>query len=152
MHISSKFLIFGFLGAFILLLTLSASAADVISVAKDNVNLRRGPGTNTPILFELSEGYPLKVTDKKGSWLKAVDYENDSGWIESSLTRTGDTVIVKAKNSVNLRSEPNTKCSIIVVAYRGVVLKKTGMHGQWIHVSHSSGISGWIHRSLVWPQ
>ena len=83
--------------------------------------------------------------------MKIVDYENDAGWIEASLTRTGDTVIVKAQASVNLRAEPNTTCATVATVDRGVVLKKLAMQGQWLHVRHSSGISGWIHQGLVCP-
>jgi SH3-like domain-containing protein len=152
MHtIFKKHLIVCFLTATALFHTPIAQAADCVSVAKDNVNVRTGPGTNNPVRMELFDGYPLKVTGKEGTWLKIVDFENDSGWIEGSLTKACDTVIVNVKNSANLRSEPNTKSTIVASVDRGVVLKKTGMQDQWIHVQHSSGVSGWIHQSLVWP-
>jgi SH3-like domain-containing protein len=128
-----------------------AGAADFVSVAKDNINIRTGPGTNNPVHLELFEGYPLKVVGKEGSWLKVTDFENDSGWIESSLTRTNDTVIVKSANNVNLRSAPNITSDIVVTLEKGVVLKKIGMQDQWLHVRHNSGVSGWIHQNLVWP-
>jgi SH3-like domain-containing protein len=129
----------------------SARAADFVSVTKDNINVRTGPGTNHPVHLELFEGYPLKVMSREGNWLKVTDFENDTGWIEASLTRTGDTVIVKSQKSVNLRSAPNTTSEIVVSLDRGVVLKKIGMQDQWTHVRHNSGVSGWIHQSLIWP-
>ena len=132
-------------------LAFSAQAADFVSVTKDNINVRTGPGTNHPVHMELFAGYPLKVVSREGNWLKVTDFENDTGWIEASLTRTGDTVIVKSQKSINLRSEPKTDSSIVVSVDRGVVLKKIGMQGQWIHVRHNSGVSGWIHQNLIWP-
>jgi SH3-like domain-containing protein len=129
----------------------SARAADFVSVSKDNINVRTGPGTNHPVHLELFEGYPLKVMSREGNWLKVTDFENDTGWIEVSLTRTGDTVIVKSQKNVNLRSAPNTTSEIVVSLDRGVVLKKIGMQDQWIHVRHNSGVSGWIHQNLIWP-
>ena len=152
MHIIFKTpLIVCFFTATALFHTPSAQAADFVGVAKDNVNVRTGPGTNNPVHMELFEGYPLKVTGKEGTWLKIVDFENDSGWIEGSLTKACDTVIVKVQTSANLRSEPNTSSAIVASVDRGVILKKTGMQDQWMHVQHSSGVSGWIHQSLVWP-
>lgn len=145
-----KLLIFCFL-TFSITFAVSARAADFVSVTKDNVNVRTGPGTNHPVHMELFEGYPLKVVGKEGTWLQVTDFENDTGWIEGSLTRTGDTVIVKSQTSVNLRSGPNTTSEIVVSLDRGVVLKKTGMKDQWIQVRHNSGVSGWIHQNLVWP-
>ncbi|MEA3467281.1 MAG: SH3 domain-containing protein, partial [Thermodesulfobacteriota bacterium] len=53
--------------AFFLIPSLSL-AAEVVSVKKDNVNVRSGPGTEFPVTMELFKGYPLKVLEKKGDW------------------------------------------------------------------------------------
>jgi len=74
--------------------------AKVVSVKKDNVNVRSGPGTEFPVAMELFKGYPLKVVQKKGDWLKVTDFEKDSGWIYSSLVKPGSTVIVNGKKSI----------------------------------------------------
>jgi SH3-like domain-containing protein len=126
-------------------------AAQFITVTKDNVNVRTGPGTNNPVHMQLFKGYPLKVLDKKGNWYKVVDFEHDSGWIENSLTKTNDTVIVNAKTDVNMRSKPDVKSDIVATVDRGVVLKKIGIQGNWVEVRHSSGVSGWIYGKLLWP-
>jgi SH3-like domain-containing protein len=128
-----------------------AQAAELVSVAKDGINIRTGPGTNNPVHIEVFEGYPLKVTQKEGNWMKVTDFENDSGWIETSLTRTNDTVIVNTKASANLRAEPNPGSAIVTSIERGVVLKKIGIRDQWLQVRHNSGVTGWIHQTLVWP-
>lgn len=137
----------------LLLLAVSANvqASQFVTVTKDNVNVRTGPGTDNPVHMQLFNGYPLKVIEKKGSWLKVSDFENDTGWIASSLTRPNDTVIVDAKNTINMRSNPSTKSDIVATVDRGVVLKKIGIQGDWIHVRHSSGVSGWIYDKLLWP-
>ncbi len=126
-------------------------AAEFITVTKNNVNVRTGPGTDSPVHVQLFEGYPLKVLEKKGDWDKVSDFENDGGWIERSLTKANDTVIVTAQSSVNLRSEPSTNSDIVATVDRGVVLTKVGIQGEWIQVRHSSGVSGWIYGKLVWP-
>jgi len=137
----------------LLFLTFSSTlfAAQFITVAKDNVNVRTGPGTDNPIHLQLFDGYPLKVIDKQGSWYKVIDFENDTGWIESSLTRSNDTVIINAKTNANMRSKPSVSSEIVATVDRGVVLKKIGIQGGWIQVRHSSGVSGWIYGKLVWP-
>lgn len=91
------------------------------------------------------------MLDKKGNWYKVVDFEHDSGWIENSLTKTNDTVIVNAKTDVNMRSKPDVKSDIVATVDRGVVLKKIGIQGNWVEVRHSSGVSGWIYGKLLWP-
>lgn len=136
--------------AFFLIPSLSL-AAQLVSVKKDSVNVRSGPGTEFPVAMELFKGYPLKVIEKKGKWLKITDFENDSGWIFSSLVTPGSTVIVNGKKSINMRSKPNTKASVVAVVDRGVVLTKLSTQGKWVKVKHSQGTSGWIYRPLLWP-
>ncbi len=136
--------------AFFLIPSLSL-AAEVVSVKKDNVNVRSGPGTEFPVTMELFKGYPLKVVEKKGDWFKINDFENDSGWIFSSLVSSKSTVIVNGKKSINMRSQPNTTASIVAVVDRGVVLTKLSTQEKWVKVKHSQGITGWIYGPLLWP-
>ncbi len=125
--------------------------AQNVSVKKDNVNVRSGPGTTFPVSMELFQGYPLKVIEKNGDWLKITDFENDTGWIYGSLVEPASTVIVNGKKSINMRSQPNTSASIVATVDRGVVLKKIASEGKWIKVSHSQGATGWIYGPLLWP-
>ena len=127
------------------------SFAQTVSVKKDNVNVRSGPGTEFPVAMELFQGYPLKVLDKKGDWLKITDFENDKGWIFSALVVPGNTVIVNGKKSINMRSKPNTSASIVASVDRGVVLTKVSTQGKWVKVKHSQGTVGWIYSPLLWP-
>ncbi len=126
-------------------------AAQTVSVKKDGVNVRTGPGTNYPVYMELFKGYPLKVLEKKGDWLKVSDFENDKGWIFHSLVKPGSTVIVKAKKSINMRSKPSTDGAIVANVDRGVVLTKLSTKGKWIKVRHAQGTTGWIYSPLLWP-
>ena len=89
--------IFIVLGFFVLLCSSNSLAAEYVSVKKDNVNVRTGPGTDNPVSMELFAGYPLKVIKKQGEWIKFSDFENDTGWIHKSLVTKGDSVIINAK-------------------------------------------------------
>lgn len=101
--------------------------------------------------MELFAGYPLQVLSTQGDWLKVTDYEKDNGWIHKSLVVSGNTVIVSGSKSVNMRSEPSTKSSIIANVDRGVVLTKLESRGKWLKLKHSSGLIGWIYKPLLWP-
>jgi len=106
-------------------------AAEYVSVVKDGVNVRTAPNTDAPVLMELFQGYPLLVQGKEGDWLKVTDYENDSGYIHSSLVKKGDTVIVNAKKSANMRTEPNATAPVVADVERGVVLIKLSAQDKW---------------------
>jgi SH3-like domain-containing protein len=143
--------IFFVLGCTCLLASTSAFAAEYLSITTDNANVRTGPGTNYPASMELFQGYPLKIEKKEGEWFKITDFENDSGWVHESIVKKADTVIVKSGKSINMRSGPSTKDSIVADVERGVVLTRISDEGDWTNVRHSSGTTGWIHNSLLWP-
>jgi SH3-like domain-containing protein len=128
-----------------------AIAAEYVSVIKDGVNVRTSPNTDAPVLMELFQGYPLLVQGKEGEWLKVTDYENDTGYIHSSLVKKSDTVIVNAKKSANMRAEPNPTAPVVADVERGVVLTKLSAQDKWVKVKHSGGTIGWISQPLIWP-
>ncbi len=125
--------------------------AETVSVNKDGVNIRIGPSTNSPVYMEVFKGYPLKVLSKKGQWLKVTDFEGDSGWIFSSLVKPGNTVIVNAQKTINMRSGPSTGNAVVATVERGVVLTQLSKKGKWLKVKHSRGTVGWIYQPLLWP-
>ncbi|HEB49793.1 MAG TPA: peptide-binding protein [Desulfobulbus sp.] len=124
-------------------------AAEYVSVIKDDVNLRSGPDTKYEVLYQLPSGYPLKVLSRQGKWIKVADFENDRGWIYGSLVSKTPYVIVKVREG-NVRSGPGRNYSKVGSVAREVILKKVATKGDWIKISHPR-ISGWIHKSLVWP-
>ncbi len=139
------------LAASAILLVSQAYAADYVSIKGDNVNVRTGAGTDYEVSMELFDGYPLKVIDTQGDWLKVVDFENDSGWIHKSLVTDGNTVIVNGSKNVNMRAEASTNSTVIATVDRGVVLTKIETQGKWQKLKHSSGLIGWIYSPLLWP-
>ena len=139
------------IGAMYLCTATTAMAANYLSVTVDNANIRSGPGANYPTAMELFLGYPLKVVKKEGEWYQVTDFENDTGWVHKSIVRPCNTVIVNSKSSINMRSGPSTKEANVADVERGVVLTKLSQKGQWVEVKHSSGTTGWVFSSLVWP-
>ncbi|MFH2124540.1 MAG: SH3 domain-containing protein [Pseudomonadota bacterium] len=135
----------------LVLLSTSTLYAETVSVKSDGINVRTGPSTDDQIAMELFQGYPLKVEEKKGDWLKISDFENDSGWIHKTLVGPGNTVIVNAQNTINMRTEPSTSSAIVANIERGVVLTKISSKGDWVKVKHAKGTEGWIHKTLLWP-
>lgn len=136
--------------AFFLMSSISVSAAEYVSVAKDGVNLRSGPDTKYSVLYELPEGYPLKIETKKGQWIKVSDFENDQGWVYAPLVSKTAYVIVTTKQG-NVRSGAGINNDKVGEVVREVLLKKVGRQGDWFQVEHPK-LNGWIHKKLVWPR
>jgi SH3-like domain-containing protein len=135
--------------AFSLMTAAAGVAGDYVSVLNDEVNLRSGPDTKYSVLYELPEGYPLKVLAKQGEWLKVSDFENDQGWIFAPLVSDAQYCIVTAREG-NVRSGPGINNDKVGSVVREVILKVIKTQGDWIQIEHPK-LKGWIHRKLVWP-
>ena len=131
-----------------------AAGIRMVSVAGEKVNLRKGPSTQDPIIWELGKGFPLKVIGSKGKWLKVSDFESDVGWVYKNLVSRKPHLVVKTnRNSrvrVNIRSGPGTKYKIVGKAEYGVVFATLERGDGWVKVKHEKGLTGWIKRSLLW--
>lgn len=129
-------------------------SAEMVTVRGDKINLRKGPATKYSVKWEYSDGFPLKVLQRKKNWVKVKDFENDTGWIHKKLVHYRPQVIVKANKNkdkkINIRKSPNTKSEIIGEAYYGVVFKTLKQRSGWVNVEHESGLIGWINGNLVW--
>jgi SH3-like domain-containing protein len=142
----------------LLLLTWSvcgqAAGITMVSVAGEKVNLRKGPSTQYPIIWELGKGFPLKVIGSQGNWIKVADFENDVGWIYKNLVSKKPHLIVQTnKNSrarINIRSGPGTKYEIVGKAEYGVVFETLKRGDGWVKVRHEKGLTGWVKRNLLW--
>ena len=72
-----------------------ASAEDIfLSLKKNKVNVRYGPGFESPIKFFYKKiNLPIKQIDKKGNWRRIIDLKNNSGWIHRSQLKTINSII-----------------------------------------------------------
>jgi SH3-like domain-containing protein len=127
----------------------SAQAFTMVSVNANNVNMRSGPDDKYAVLWELGTGYPLKVLEEHGNWVKVEDFEGDVGWIYKTLVDREPHLIVK-KRRVNMRSGPGDNYRVVGKANYGVVFKTLEVKGGWARVKHENGLVGWISRSLLW--
>ncbi len=126
-----------------------AVAQQMVSVAREEVNLRSGPGTRYSAEWVLSRGFPLKVVGRRGDWLRVQDFENDKGWILRTLTSSTPYHIVKVKTA-NVRSQPTTNSRIIGKVSYGDALKTLERRSGWVKVQRDGGLRGWISRKLLW--
>jgi SH3-like domain-containing protein len=127
----------------------SAEARQMVSVARPEVNMRAGPGTRHQALWSLTNGYPLEVVGRKGSWYKVRDFENDLGWVYRSLTSTKPYHIVKARVA-NVRSAPGTRSRVIGKAAYGDVVRTLEKSQGWVKIRLEGGLIGWMSRKLLW--
>lgn len=138
-----------FLALALMLSAAAVHARQMVSVARDEINMRSGAGTNHSVIWRLGSGYPLQVVERKGKWLKVRDFENDVGWVYRPLTAGKPHLIVKSKTA-NIRSGPGTRHKIVGRAEYGEVLRTLGHRSGWAKVRSPNGVVGWVARRLLW--
>ncbi len=123
-----------------------ASVAWIASAA----NIRSEASLASEVLRAVPPGYPLAILERAGDWVLVADFLARKGWIYSTLLNEPGTVIIKVWKG-NLRSGPGLNGKIIMKLDHGAILAVSGTKGDWLQVSDSAGVSGWLHRDVVWP-
>jgi len=128
---------------------LASSGAQMVSIKGNTVNMRAEPTLAGDVQYQLGRGYPLKVVERKGDWLRVVDFENDAGWVAKRFTSRTPHAIVAAPVA-NLRSGPGMNHRVVHRAEYGDVFRILEKRKSWMRVQGDDDAIGWIARRLLW--
>ena len=143
-YLKKILIIFFFLSLFSI-----SSAEDIfLSLKKNKVNVRYGPGFESPIKFFYKKiNLPVKQIDKKGNWRRIIDLKNNSGWIHRSQLKTINSIIpIKDKILFN---KPSRFSKPLAKIKRGRVLLIEKCEIKWCKVK-TSKFRGWIKTGDIW--
>lgn len=132
-----------------LILGAAHAQAEFLSIKGNQVNVRQGPSTTAPVAWELTEGYPMKVTQKRGNWLKVKDFEGELGWVYQPLTQKKPHHIVKAPTA-NMRTGPGAQYTKVATLQQHDLLQTQTVKNGWVKGKASNGEVGWISKKLLW--
>jgi SH3-like domain-containing protein len=132
-----------------LVLGAAQAQAEFVSIKGNQVNVRQGPSTKADLAWELTHGYPMKVTQKRGNWLKVKDFEGELGWVYKPLTQKTAHHIVK-KPIANMRSGPGVQFKKLGTFHQHDVLRTQEIKNGWVKGEASNGQVGWISQKLLW--
>ena len=66
-----------------------------LSLKKNKVYVRYGPGKNYPIKYIYKKKFlPIKVIDKKDNFRRIIDHKKNSGWIHRIMLRKLNSLII----------------------------------------------------------
>lgn len=148
--IFQKFFLATVVALFILSLSAAGFAGEYVSVKKDGVNIRSAPNTKSKVIWQVFESFPLEVIKRDGKWANVIDFEGDKGWIYETLITSKKKVIVTVETA-NLRAGSNKNEAIVATVKKGVVFEPLQMDGDWMRIRYKDEITGWMHKSLLWP-
>ncbi|MBT3533455.1 MAG: hypothetical protein HN478_06230 [Rhodospirillaceae bacterium] len=120
-----------------------------VSLRKDEVNVRTGPGTRYPVDWVFThKNMPVEIVAEFDSWRKVKDWEGTIGWVHKSML-SGKRWIIVPKGTQKLHRENNPKAPVVARLKKRVIARLRQCRGAWCEVN-LSGIKGWIRRSKIW--
>jgi len=134
---------------------LPAEAADErvyagVAQNRKGANIRSAPLLAADVLRSVPPGFPLAVIESQGNWFLVEDFRARRGWVYAALLTELQTVIIKVSKG-NLRRGPSLIEEIVAKLDYGTIMVIDETRGDWLQVSNSEGLVGWLHRAVVWP-
>ncbi|HZK42131.1 MAG TPA: SH3 domain-containing protein, partial [Clostridia bacterium] len=128
-------------------------------VAAESVNVRSSPTVDASVLTSLKRDAAVTELEANDTWSKVRLEDSSIGFIRSDLltrttpppsgfTRSSGTLYVTT-GAANIRSEPNTSSSVVVVVRHGDKLTKKAVGPSWTMIETSAGKTGYISNDLV---
>ena len=135
---------------FFLILSLQSVSTEekFLSLKKDKVNVRYGPGLDHPIKYIYRKiNLPVKQIDKKENWRRIVDLKNNSGWIHDSQLKRSNSIIILEDKILFKKASNFSKPIARLENGRLLIIKKC--EEDWCRVTTNDYI-GWIKVKNVW--
>ena len=119
-----------------------------VSLKKNKVYVRYGPGKNYPIKYIYTKKFlPIKVIDKKDNFRRIIDHKKNSGWIHRIMLRKLNSFIILEEKIVFKKNSKFSKPLVKLEKGRLVIIKKCEVN--WCKIETGS-YSGWIDTKNVW--
>ena len=119
-----------------------------LSLKKNKVNVRNGPGFEYPIKFIYNKiNLPVKQIDKKENFRRIIDLKNNSGWIHVSQLKKVNSIIPKTDKI--LFSKPTNFSKPLAKIEKGRVLLIQNCNNNWCKIK-TGNFKGWIKVENSW--
>lgn len=122
------------------------------STKNNIVNVRTGPGIKYPIKWQYTKRVPVKIISQIGNWREIVDWENQTGWINSILLSKAKLGIIN-HNKTYLMKSPQNINRVIAYIEKGKVVKVIDCDIRWCKINTDSNnkiYEGWVEKIRIW--
>ena len=119
-----------------------------LSLKKNKVNVRYGPGFDYPVKFIYNKkNLPIKQIDQKENFRRIVDQKNNSGWVHVSQLKKVNSIIL-LDNKILFKKASNFSKPIARLE-KGRLLVVKRCKKKWCNVT-TKNYAGWIISDNVW--
>ena len=132
---------------FLLIFKLTAKD-NFLSLKKNKVNVRYGPGFDYPVKYIYNKiNLPIKQIDKKENFRRIIDLKSNSGWVHISQLKKSISFII-LENQVLFKKASNFSKPILRLEKgRMLVIKKCLV--DWCKVK-TDNYYGWVKINNIW--
>ena len=133
---------------FFLLVFKLVAKDNFLSLKKNKVNVRYGPGFDYPVKYIYNKIHlPIKLIDKKENFRRIIDLKNNSGWVHISQLKKSNSFII-LENKVLFKKASNFSQPILRLEKgRMLVIKKCLLN--WCNVK-TGNYYGWVKNNNIW--
>ena len=133
---------------FFLLIFKLAAEDNFLSLKKNKVNVRYGPGFDYPVKYIYNKiNLPIKEIDKKENFRRIIDLKNNSGWVHISQLKKSNSIII-LENKILFKNPSNFSKPILRLEKgRMLIIKKCS--NTWCNVK-TDNYYGWIKSNNIW--
>ncbi|MDB9747074.1 SH3 domain-containing protein [Candidatus Pelagibacter sp.] len=129
-------------------ISFSRSEENFLSLKKNKVNVRYGPGFDFPVKYIYKKvNLPIKQIDKKENFRRIIDLKKNSGWIHVSQLKKVNSVIAEEDKIMfkksTIFSEPIAK----IKKGRLLVIQKCEV--EWCKIE-TENFKGWVNKDNLW--
>ena len=119
-----------------------------LSLKKNKVNVRYGPGLDYPIKFVyLKKNFPVEVIDEKENFRKILDHKNNGGWVHRSQLKKNKSLITLQEKILFKNSTKYSTPIAVIKSGRLLIVKKE--EKKWFKVETGNYV-GWISNEFLW--
>jgi N-acetylmuramoyl-L-alanine amidase len=123
-------------------------------ITTSDVQVRKGPGTNHPVVATIPEGIKINVVGREGYWLKIESKQgNQPGYIDEQFARPLDTAQTsqtktaapsvagpyRTLTDVDLREGPGPQHRIMAKLPAGIKVNVVRAEGDWLRIESKRG-------------
>ena len=143
-----KKIVIYFLCLLILGIQLLSAEEKFLSLKKNKVNVRYGPGFDFEVKYVYKKiNLPIKQIDKKENWRRIIDLKNNSGWVHRRMVKPSNSIII-LRNKI-LFKKPSLFSKPIAQIKKGRLLVLQKCEENWCRVK-TADFEGWVKTNDVW--
>lgn len=120
------------------------------ALGSSKVKLFKGPGSNYPLLYILTQRYyPVKVIGEFDHWCRVQCPDGDTGWIRKCYLSTKYRRSLLMEDGF-LYSRDCENSAIVAKLYKNVFVRIKKQNKDWSYVVTNNKTTGWIQTKSLW--